>query len=103
MAKELSADNFDETIDGNTVVFVDFWAPWCGPCKQMSPVIDQLSDEMDDVVVAKVNVDDNRELAERFGVMSIPTYLVFKGGEVVKQFAGAMSKEALKTQLEKFL
>ncbi|MBT4857041.1 thioredoxin [Candidatus Uhrbacteria bacterium] len=99
---DLTADSFDATVlQAQNVVLVDFWAPWCGPCKVMSPVVDELASEMDGVTIGKVNVDDNAELARQFNVLSIPTFIVFKSGQVVEQFSGSMSKDALKEKLEK--
>jgi thioredoxin 1 len=98
----LSLDNFEEEVENSTLpVLVDFWAAWCGPCKMIAPIIDQLADEFDGKVkVAKLNVDDNRELAARFKVMSIPTILLFKDGEVVNQLIGARPKGDLVKMIE---
>lgn len=100
MAQELTSDNFTKTVQDNDVTLVDFWAPWCGPCKQMTPIVEALSEEMDDVTVGKVNVDENKDLAQKYGVMSIPTFIIFKDGEKVEQFSGSMSKDDLKGKLE---
>ena len=101
----LSTNTFDETIGGATKpVVVDFWAEWCGPCKKIGPILEEIADEHgDDVTIAKLNVDDNPDLAMRYNVMSIPTLLVFSGGEVSKRLVGAKSKGALLQELDEFL
>ena len=85
-----------DVLKSDAPVLVDFWAPWCGPCKMIGPIIEEMANEMgDDVVIGKVNVDNNQELAGQFGVRGIPTIMIFKGGEVVESFVGLRPKEDL--------
>lgn len=98
--KEFTDDNFDsEVLQADGSVLVDFWAPWCGPCRQIAPMIDELANENPDVKIGKVNIDDNPAVAQRFGISSIPTLLVFKGGEVTESFVGVRPKAALQQAL----
>lgn len=92
-----------EVLNSSVPVVVDFWAPWCGPCRVMGPIIEELANEFDasTVKIGKLNVDDNGQSAMAYGVMSIPTTIVFKGGKPVDQIVGAMQKDALKARLEK--
>jgi thioredoxin 1 len=102
MAKyiELTKDNF-ESVVGNGVTLVDFWAPWCGPCRMIAPVIEELAEDYDGkATIAKVNTDEQQELAVRFGIRSIPTILFFKNGEVVDQMIGAAPKNAFASKLD---
>lgn len=96
MELEMSSKNFKEILDSNEKVLVDFYADWCGPCKMMAPVVEELAEELNGVAkVGKVNVDNNQDLAMQFNVMSIPTLIVFKNGEVVKRFVGVTDKQDL--------
>lgn len=93
---ELTKENFEqEVLEAQETVLVDFWATWCGPCQMMAPVVEEIGQERNDVKVCKVNVDEQMELARRYRVMSIPTFLVFKGGEQIEREMGAVSKEDL--------
>ncbi len=91
---------FDELVRGEKPLLVDFYADWCGPCRMQSPIVDAIAEENSDVVVAKVNVDDVPEVAERFGIVSIPTLLIFKNGSVVKQFVGVTMKATILASLK---
>ena len=96
MAKAFTTANFnEEVLQSNVPVLVDFWATWCMPCKMLAPVIDELAAEADGYKVGKIDVDQEPELARQYRVMSIPTFLVFKDGEVVKRDMGVMSKDEL--------
>lgn len=96
-ALHLNDKNFEaEVLKSNVPVLVDFWAEWCGPCRMLSPIVDEIAlDLQGKLKVAKLNVDEAQELAARFNIMSIPTLIIFKGGEPVEQIVGAMSKDQL--------
>ncbi len=99
-ALHITNSNFqEEVMNATKPVLLDFWAPWCGPCQMVVPIIDEIAGERDDVVVGKVNVDEERELARQFRVMSIPTLVVLKDGKVVKQSVGAKSKSEILAML----
>ena len=101
----LTTSTFDETIaSADTPVVVDFWAEWCGPCKMIAPILSEIATEQSGkVTIAKLKVDENPDLAMRFNVMSIPTLLVFRNGEVAKRLVGAKGKGQLLQELDEFL
>lgn len=93
-AATITKENFQaEVLDAQGTVVIDFWAAWCGPCRMLSPILDTVAAEHDEIKVGKVNVDEQQELAARFGVMSIPTLIVFKDGKKVKESVGLIPKE----------
>ena len=102
---EFTESNFStEVLEADMPVLVDFWAPWCGPCKMIAPIVEEISEEYaGKVKVGKLNTDDNQGVASQYGIMSIPTLMIFKNGEVVERIVGAQPKEALTLKLESVL
>ncbi|OGJ88105.1 MAG: thioredoxin [Candidatus Raymondbacteria bacterium RifOxyA12_full_50_37] len=101
MAKEFNASNFDaEVLNAQKPVLIDFWAPWCGPCKAIAPALEELAETMKETItIGKVNVDDCPDIAGRYGIMSIPTLLIFRNGAVINQIVGALSKKDLQDRI----
>ena len=98
---EVTDNNFAaEVLEATQPVLVDFWAPWCGPCRIIAPHLEELDSERDDLTVVKMNVDENPQTAAKYGIMSIPTLILFKNGQVAKQVVGALPKSRLQQELE---
>ncbi|MBQ1510148.1 MAG: thioredoxin [Selenomonadaceae bacterium] len=96
----ITKDNFDaEVLKAEGTVLIDFWASWCGPCRMLSPIVDEVAEAHSDLKVGKINIDEEPELAERFGVMSIPTLMVFRNGEKIKDSVGVVPKEQIEALL----
>lgn len=95
-AIHISKENFQElVVNAEKKVLLDFWAPWCGPCRMVLPVVEEIAEEREDIVVGKINVDEQPELANQFGVMTIPTLIVFENGQEVERSVGAKNKKAI--------
>ena len=104
MVMHFTSETFEQAIAGNVPVLVDFWAPWCGPCRMIAPVIEEVAAEFDGrAVVGKIDVDEEPGLAQRFGVMSIPTLIVLKDGKVVEQAVGARGKADVAAMVSRHL
>ncbi len=103
MVKNVTDGNFEEFIKSNDVAVIDCWAAWCGPCRMLSPVIEELAKEKKDVAFGKLNVDENRATPMKYGIMSIPTLLYFKDGQLVDKTIGARPKRSIEDRLEKIL
>ena len=98
---QVTDNNFQaEVIESGEPVLVDFWAPWCGPCRVVAPVLEEIASERPDLTIVKLNIDENQQTAARFQVLSIPTMILFKGGEPVKTVVGAYPKKKLEQELE---
>lgn len=104
MVQHLNEKDFEEVVINNEgVVLVDFWATWCGPCKMIAPIIEQISEEMENVKIAKVDVDENETLANKYEISSIPTLMIFKNGNPVETIIGFAPKDTLKNAIEKHI
>lgn len=98
--QELTDDNFDSVINNNDLVLVDFWAEWCGPCKVIAPIIEEIGGEYNDVVIGKLDVDNNDDITQKFKIKSIPTLKLFKNGEQVDELSGSQTKDKIKEMID---
>jgi thioredoxin 1 len=99
--REVTDTNFQaEVIESETPVLVDFWAPWCGPCRVVAPVLEEIANERDDVRIVKLNTDDNQQTAANYGILAIPTMILFRNGAEAKRIQGALPKKRLEAELE---
>jgi thioredoxin 1 len=104
MAHEITDGNFEEILKSNKVVVVDFWAEWCGPCRMVAPIVEELAEQFkEQAFIGKLNVDDNPDSPEKFLIRNIPTILLFKDGELADKIVGALPKQALQTKIEALL
>jgi thioredoxin 1 len=101
---DVTDNNFDaEVLESETPTLVDFWAPWCGPCRVVSPILEEINNEREDLRVVKLNVDENQNTAVRYEVLSIPTMILFKNGQIAKKLIGAQPKSRIESELEPVL
>ena len=101
---DLTDGSFTQVVNDNTLILVDFWAPWCGPCRMVGPILEEIASEMNGkVTIGKINVDENTSSATQFGIRSIPTMLLFKNGEMVERITGAIPKQMIQQHIEKHL
>ncbi|MDR0604017.1 MAG: thioredoxin [Bacteroidales bacterium] len=104
MAKEITDNNWEALISGDKPVVIDFWAEWCGPCRMISPIVEEVAQEYEDkVIIGKVNIDDNVKITVNFSIRNVPTLLFFKEGELVDKHVGAISKKDLVEKVNKLL
>lgn len=102
--REVSNDTFEQAVQGAKVTLVDFWAPWCGPCRMVAPHVEAVAEKMDgEAGFIKINIDDNPELAQRFGVQSIPTLVIFKDGEETARMVGARGRDDIETAVREWI